>query len=120
MKIRNRFVMFLLMYIFEIIYILYWICSVQKGIYMEKACVNQSDVNSMLTLLLIIGTFGLYYFVWQWLTCDYLKREGAEDFRILTLLLSILLIGIIVNPLLIQGQINKVVKEKYPALQHVA
>ena len=117
MKIRNRFVMFILIYIFDIIYLFYWLCSVQSGIDNDKDYKN--SINVWVTVLLIIGTLGLYILVWQWLTCNYLKQKGGSDVRLITLILSLLIIGLIINPLIIQGQINKVLKKQYPVLKHV-
>ena len=117
MKIRNRFVMFILFYLFGPFYIFYWIGSVQNGIYYENKFEN--TIGSFLTVILIIFTFGLYYFVWQWETCSFLKERGAADLSILTFILSLLLVGLLLNPFLIQGQINKIAKDNIPPhLQH--
>ena len=99
---RNRFVMFFLTHAFGAWYILYWIYSVQNEIQYHE----RKKENGLSTALLVFVTFGIYAFVWQWKVCSTLKKQGAGDLRVVTLILGILGIGIIINPLLIQGEIN--------------
>lgn len=107
MKKRNRFVMFLLMGYFNGLYHLYWQFSIQRDI----KRVDTRELGPGLTLFLTIVTCGIYYLVWQWKVCSFLKENGQCDRRVGCLVLSILFIGIIVNPLLIQGDINRLLRE---------
>lgn len=103
MKQRSLFAMFILMHALMGVYILYWICDVQNGI---KYRINTARIGGGLTILLMIITLGLYGFIWQWKVCSDLKSIGRQDIRVVTLILSILLIGIVINPLVIQSSIN--------------
>ena len=106
MKKRNRIIMFLLMGAFRGLYNLYWQFSVQQDIQRR----NPKELAPGLTLFLTIVTFGIYYLVWQWKTCLFLKNNGQCDRRVSCFVFSILMIGLIINPLLIQGDINRLLK----------
>lgn len=101
---RNLFLMLILMGGLQGLYLLYWIASVQNEI---KRC-SETKLGGFLTVVSIIVTFGIYYFVWQWKTCKFLRSCGAADNSVATLVLSFLFIGIIVNPLIIQKAVNTV------------
>ena len=111
MKIRNRFVMFLLIGYLRTIYILYWQHSVQKSI--KKA--DPSQLSAGLTVLLTVCSCGIYYLIWQWKICTFLKENGEKNSRALCLVLSLLIIGIPFNPLIIQGHINRFLRRDTPA-----
>lgn len=103
MKRRNLFAMLILLYVLEIFYLFYWICDVQNGI---RYYIKKSNIGGGLTVFLMIITLGLYGFIWQWNTCKHLKSICGKDKRIITLVFSVLLIGIVINPLIIQSSIN--------------
>lgn len=63
-------------------------------------------MNPAVTILLSIITIGIFSLVWQWNTCASLKKLKCGDCRAIYLLLSLLLIGFIINPFIIQGKIN--------------
>ena len=99
---RNRFIMLLLFHAFGGWYNLYWIYSVQN----EVRKIEGKGKDGFMEAVLCFVTFGVYAFVWQWKVCGILKKQGAKDLRILTLILGICLFGIIINPLIMQGQMN--------------
>lgn len=99
---RNRIAMFFLMEILRVIYLFYWQCSVQN----EVRRATQHGVGGGVTVFLSIITLGIYAIVWQWKTCKSLHKLGCTDRSVICLIFSLLIIGIIVNPLIIQGQIN--------------
>ena len=100
---RNRFLMFLLMATpMYGIYSWYWICSVQNEI-----CRNEKRLSGGLTLLLVIFTFGIYAIIWQFKTSGILKKQGAREKRIKMTICALFLIGIVFNPIIIQGQLNE-------------
>ncbi len=103
MSKRSLFVTFILMNTLGIFYMLYWIASIQDGF---KYRTKQSTASGVTVVVFIILTLGLYCIIWQWKACRNLKALGANDNRVLTLILSLLLIGIIVNQLIIQSSIN--------------
>ena len=104
MKKRNLFVTFLLIGWFRILYLIIWMISIQNFLKRTK----KSSIGGGITLLLMIITIGLYSFIWQWKTCKSLKSLGAQDNSVVTLILLILVIGIIINPLIIQSSINNI------------
>ena len=101
-RMRDRLTMFFLLTAFRGFYILYWVASVQNEIVRNE----RKGLSGGLTVLLILCTFGLYSFIWQWKACGILKKQGASDRRIITLVLGILIVGILINPLIIQGELN--------------
>lgn len=103
MKKRDLLTMFLLMGALEGVYLIYWIVDIQVDI---KDNLKKSKCGGGLTIFLIFITLGIYYFIWQWNICKLLKLYGAGDKRVITLILSIFLIGMIINPLIIQSSIN--------------
>lgn len=103
MRRRNLFTMFILLGALEIFYLFYWICDVQNSI---RYYTKKSSIGGGLTVFLMIITLGLYGFIWQWNICKELKTISGRDKRIITLILSVLLIGIVINPLIIQSSIN--------------
>ena len=105
---RNRIIMFFLIGGLQGAYLFYWLLSVQGDIRREKG----SGIGGCLTFLLILFTFGIYLFFWQWNVCSYLKEQNGEDKRVVTLILSLLVFGVIINPLIIQGQINRVIDDR--------
>lgn len=107
MKTRNRFFMFIFMGAFQGIYLIYFMGSVQNGL----KTLRMKKMGAVITILLSIITLGLYSFVWQWNTCTSLKKLGCGDCRFTCLILSLLIIGIIINPLIIQGRINYYFKQ---------
>lgn len=102
MKRRNRFFMFIFMGAFHGIYLIYFMGSVQSGL----KFLHMTKVSAVITILLSIITFGIYSFIWQWNTCTALKKLGTGDCRVICLIFSLLIIGIIVNPFIMQGKIN--------------
>lgn len=118
MKKRSLFEMFLLTAIFKGFYLLYWIASTQNSLELETKGsfsfkTNQNHISGGLTIVLIIFTFGLYYLYWQWNTCKILSKKGAPDNSLITLILSILIIGIILNPFIIQSSINNLITSDF-------
>ncbi len=110
--------MFLLTAIFKGFYLLYWIASTQNSLELETKGsfsfkTNQNHISGGLTIVLIIFTFGLYYLYWQWNTCKILSKKGAPDNSLITLILSILIIGIILNPFIIQSSINNLITSDF-------
>ncbi|MDE6302371.1 MAG: DUF4234 domain-containing protein [Clostridia bacterium] len=108
MKKRNLFFMFIVFYNIPPIYLLYWIGSIQSDIHLQSP--QDNKVSGGVAVLLTILTFGLYGFVWQWKVCEHIKRQGGGDLRVITLVLSILIFGVILNPFIIQGSINSIVR----------
>lgn len=105
MKRRNLFLMFILIEIFRIVYLLVWIYSIQSDM---KYRLQKSQISGGLTIFLMIITLGIYGIVWQWNICKQLESIGGTDKRIITLIFSIFLFGIIINPLLIQSSVNSI------------
>lgn len=91
------------------IYLCYWMASVQNGIKARES----EEMNGILWLILSLATLGIGFLIWQWRTCTWLKNRGCRDLRIGTLILSLLLIGLLINPFLIQNQINCLITEEY-------
>ena len=87
---------------FQVIYLMYFIGSVQNGL----KTLRMTNMSALITILLSIITLGLYSLVWQWNTSTSLKKLGCGDCRFVCLILSLLIIGIIINPFIIQGKIN--------------
>lgn len=105
---RNRFLMFILMRAFSAPYDLYWISSVQN-----EVCRNEKKgMSGFLTSLLVLCTFGIYSIVWQFRTSGILKRQGAEEKRIKMAICAFFMIGIITNPIIIQGQMNQLAGQR--------
>lgn len=94
--------MFIFMAALNGIYLIYFMVSVQNGLKNLK----MTKMNTAFTILLSIITLGLYSLVWQWNTCTSLKKLGCGDCRFTCLILSLLIIGIITNPFILQGKIN--------------
>lgn len=103
---RNLFVMLLLIDCLEIFYLFYWISSVQDELKFDSQ--NNIKLDGAATVILIIVTLGIYYFIWQWKTCKILSTYGTKNQSVLTLILSILIIGMIINPLIIQSSLNSI------------
>lgn len=99
---RNRFIMTYLMALLKGPYDLYWISSVQNEVRRNE----KKGMSGFLTSLLVFCTLGLYSIVWQFKTSGILKKQGAKEKRIKMAIFALLIIGIIVNPLIIQGQMN--------------
>ena len=108
MYVRNRFGIFLLMYLAGPIYYCIWASEIQNSRRAEGRALTGG-----MTVLLLLLTFGFYHIIWQWRTCAWLRRKTGHGRRIITLILSLLFIGWIINPLVIQGQINRYLKRKY-------
>ena len=113
MKKRNLLVMFLLLILYPKrpdrpvapiagIYHIYWSSSINKARRLEEPAMRYIFV-----LLLAPITLGISYLVWQWKTAAWLSTKTGTDRKVLTLVLSLLLVGAIVNPLILQGDINK-------------
>lgn len=109
MHIRKRFIMFLLIAILGQsglagMYHLYWVGSIQSSLVKKRL----SKMPSFFVIILTIFTLGIYGIIWQWKLCSILKTLNGEDKRICTLILNLLFIGLLISPLIIQGQINRI------------
>ena len=106
---RDRFMMFFLMCSpMKGIYDWYWISSVQN-----EVCRNErKGLSGFATVLLTIFTMGIYAIVWQFKTSAILRKQGAEEKRIKMAICALFLIGIVVNPLIIQGQLNELADKR--------
>ena len=113
MKKRNLLVMFLLLILYPklpdrpatpiaSIYHIYWSSSINKARRLE-----QPAMRYIFVLLLAPFTLGISYLVWQWKTAAWLGTKTGSDRRVVTLILSLLLVGAIINPLILQSDINK-------------
>lgn len=94
--------MFIFMCAFHGIYLIYFMGSVQSGLKTMK----MTRIGAFTTILLLIFTIGIYSLIWQWNTCTSLKKLGCGDCRFSCLVFSLLIIGIIINPFILQGKIN--------------
>lgn len=111
---RNRFLMFILMGAFEGLYLIYFMVSVQNGLKLMQL----TKLSGFSVVLLSIITLGIFSLVWQWNVGKSLKSLGTGDCRVVCLILSLLVFGILINPLIIQGKINRYNKEKQQQLRH--
>ena len=113
MKKRNLFVMFILLLLCPRrqdgvavpllgIYHIYWHSKLNSERRKE-----QPALRYLFVMLLVPVTLGISFFVWQWKTVDWLGTKTGADRRVLTLILSILLVGFLINPLVLQSDINK-------------
>ena len=113
MKKRNLLVMFLLLILYPKrpdgpmvpiagIYHIYWSGSLNKA---RRA--EQPALRYIFILLLTPFTLGIAHLVWQWNTAAWLATKTGKDRKLLTLILSLLLVGAIANPLILQSDINK-------------
>ncbi len=87
------------------LYLCYWTASVQNGIRSRE----NGEMRGEIWVILGVLSLGIGFLIWQWRTSAWMKRQGLRDLRIWTSLLSLLLIGLIVNPFLIQNEINKLI-----------
>lgn len=115
---RDRFIMFFLMSSpARVIFDYYWISSVQNEVRRNE----RKGLSGALTVLLVICTLGVYSVVWQFRTSGILKKQGAHEKRFMMAIFAVLLIGVFVNPLIIQGQINKLAEQRFfPGLIHTS
>ena len=105
---RNLFVMFILMGNLQGLYVLYWMLSVNDDLPSESVRTKSRGMH----MLLLFVTLGIYGLIWQWRVCRYLREKRCRDLRVLTLILSFCCgIGILLNPLLIQKEINSLIPD---------
>ena len=106
---RNRFVMLFLMGgPFRVVYNYYWIASVQNEVRQNR----RKGLGGLGTVLLVFCTFGLYSIIWQFRTSGILKKQGAKGKRIKMAICAFFMIGIITNPIIIQGQMNQLAGQR--------
>ena len=67
-------------------------------------------------MLLLPVTLGISFLVWQWKTVAWLETKTEKDRRVLTLILSIFLVGFLINPLILQNDINKYLSRQVPVV----
>lgn len=100
---KSRIIMFFLMHVFGPFYLLWWQADTQNAFRRTE----RKWENGLKVVLLNIFTFGIYGVIWQFGICKKIKRMGGADLRAACIILyALCLIGIIVVPLLIQGEIN--------------
>ena len=97
-----------LMGAFQGLYLIYFMVSVQNGLKLMQL----TKLSGFSVVLLSILTLGIFSLVWQWNVGKSLKNLRAGDCRVICLILSLLIFGILINPLIIQGKINRYNKEK--------
>ena len=109
---RNRFLMLFLMGQLGGWYTLYWMCSVQnetnKQLFLlGKNKKGMDNLSGGLVVLYSILSLGIFAIVWQFYMCAKIKKLGGRNIYAPIIIMSILFIGIIANPLIIQGELNK-------------
>ena len=109
---RNRFLMLFLMGQLGGWYTLYWMCSVQnetnKQLFLlGKNKKGMDNLSGGLVGLYSILSLGIFAIVWQFYMCAKIKKLGGRNIYAPIIIMSILFIGIIANPLIIQGELNK-------------
>ena len=109
---RNRFLMLFLMGQLGGWYALYWMCSVQnetnKQLFLlGKNKKGMDNLSGGLVVLYSILSLGIFAIVWQFYMCAKIKKLGGRNIYAPIIIMSILFIGIIANPLIIQGELNK-------------
>lgn len=127
MKKRNRFVMFLLTCITCGIYYLYWIVSTTNAIESELKESNGHCTSGGKTILLMIVTCGIYTFYWWYMQGQRMAQLGKEKgvkiedkSAFYLILLFVAGLGAFINPLSLQGSINKLVDQAAPAAEEPA
>ena len=97
---RNRFVMLLFLNMFNAVYMIYWYVSVLK----ELSFFRGKKFSGALAAVIIICTVFLALFYYDYKICNLLRNKGLY---MAMLVLRLLVIGIIINPLFLQGRVNK-------------
>lgn len=105
MRKRNLLMMIVLSFLTLGIYSIYWYCSFQSELKRE----TNEGFGGLGHLLATIFTFGIYYIVWSYNAGKRLEKQGAEDWSLIYLILTIVGLGII-NMLLMQNQANNLNK----------
>lgn len=84
------------------IYGIYWYCSFQNELKQKTG----EGFWGLGHLLATIFTFGIYYIVWSYNAGKRLEKQGAQDWSIIYLLITLTGVGIIFNMVLMQYQAN--------------
>ena len=106
MKQRNIWVVLLLSVVTFGFYAIYWNCAFQNELKKETGL----GFGWLGHLLMSFVTFGIYPLYWQYAAGKRLAKLGAEDRSIIYIVLTLLGVGAVVNPLLMQDQANKLSK----------
>ena len=102
MKKRNIILVLVLSLVTFGIYAVYWNCAFQNELKKETG----EGFGWLGHLLMCLVTFGIYSLYWQYAAGKRLAKLGAENYSILYLILSLVGVGGIINPLLMQNQAN--------------
>lgn len=118
---RSKLLMFILFYALGGWYGLYWITKVQNETNAELVscgiCKKGLDkLSGGLVLLFSVLSLGLFAIVWQFYLCRKIVRLGGKRKYIPVAIMTIFVIGIIFNPLVMQGELNNIYDKNYTTL----
>ena len=119
MEKRDRFIMLICMHFFGPIYFLYWICKTQNETNreLEIMAIKRKGLDKLsggFAVFLSIITLYLFTIVWQYYLCRKIVRLGGKGkyFSITLLYLLLIIPGLVFNPLVLQGEMNMLIRRK--------
>ena len=118
---RSKALMFVLFYIFGWLYGLVWMAKVQNETNKELVCLEKDKkgvdkLSGGRIVLFSILSLGIFAIFWQFYFCKKIVRLGGKARYVIVAVLSVLFIGIIFNPLIMQGELNDIINSNYTTI----
>lgn len=109
---RNRFFLLFKLLGLNGLYLIVWTFIVQK----EMRAIDRTELHPVLLIAICILSLGVYGAIWHIRISRKFAVFGGGDQSAQCRLLSCLLIGVLFNPFVIQGQINRASKNSCAGL----
>ena len=115
---RSKALMFVFFYLFGWVYGLAWMAEVQNETNKELVSCGKDKkgldkLSGGLIVLFSILSLGIFAIFWQFYFCKKIVRLGGKGRYISVAILFVFFIGIIFNPLIMQGELNNIIDVYY-------